>query len=94
MLSWDALGTMTPGEDETGCRDGGLGRGRGGAKDPPKRLGKRSLEGTVCFVAKRAEDLHALRHKASADSYLWNCFATLLGGASFLLRYSCLFSPN
>ena len=41
--------------------------GRGGAKDPPKRLGKRSLEGTVCSVAKRAGDLHALRHKASAD---------------------------
>ena len=40
---------------------------RGGAKDPPKRLGKRSLEGTVCSVAKRAGDLHALRHKASAD---------------------------
>ena len=67
VLSWDALGTMTPGEIPTGCRAGGLGRGRGGAKDPPKRLGKRSLEGTVCSVAKRAQDLHALRHKASAD---------------------------
>ena len=43
---------------------GGVGDG---AKDPPKRLGKRSLEGTVCSVAKRAQDLHALRHKASAD---------------------------
>ncbi len=58
---------MTPGEIATGSRDGGLGRGRGGAKDPPKRLGKRSLGGTVCSVAKRAGDLHALRHKASAD---------------------------
>ena len=67
MLSWDALGTMTPGEDATGCRAGGLGRGRGEAKDPPKRLGKRSLGKNVCFVAKRAGDLHALRHKASAD---------------------------
>ena len=66
MLSWDALGTITPGKTATASRDGGLGRGRGGAKDPPKRLGKRSLEGTVCSVAKRAQDLHALRHKASA----------------------------
>ena len=70
MLSWDVLGTMTPGKISTGSRDGGLGRGRGEPKDPPKRLGKRSLEGTVCSVAKRAEDLHALRHKASA-AYLY-----------------------
>ena len=67
MLSWDDLGTITPGKIPTASRDGGLGRGRGGAKDPPKRLGKRSLEGIVCSVAKRAQDLHALRHKASAD---------------------------
>ena len=67
MLSWDVLGIIAPGKDATTCRAGGLGRGRGGAKDPPKRLGKRSLEGTVCSVAKRAQDLHALRHKASAD---------------------------
>ncbi len=58
---------MPPGKTATACRAGGLGRGRGGAKDPPKRLGKRSVEGTVCSVAKLAEDLHALRHKASAD---------------------------
>ena len=61
------LGIITPGKISTTDRAGGLGRGRGGTKDPPKRLGKRSLEGTVCSVAKRAEDLHALRHKASAD---------------------------
>ncbi len=61
---------MTPGKTATGSRDGGLGRGRGGAKDPPKRLGKRSLKGTVCSVAKGAVDLHALRHKASAE-YLY-----------------------
>ena len=67
VLSWDALGTITPGKIPTTSRDGGLERGRVGAKDPPKRLGKRSLEGTVCSVAKRAEDLHALRHKASAE---------------------------
>ena len=60
------LGTITPGKISTADRAGGLGRGRGGAKAPPKRLGKRSLEGTVCSVAKRAEALHALRHKASA----------------------------
>ena len=34
---------------------------------PPQRLGKRSLQGTVCSVPKRDVDLHALRHKASAD---------------------------
>ena len=89
MLSWDTLGTMTPGEDATTSRDGGLGRGRGGAKDPPKRLGKRSLEGTVCSVAKRAQDLHALRHKASADLALF----TLIREAVFLDRYSYYKAP-
>ena len=72
---------MTPGEDATTCRAGGLGRGRGGAKDPPKRLGKRSLEGTVCSVAKRAEDLHALRHKASVDSKGLQPLVTLFDGS-------------
>ena len=38
---------------------------------PPKRLGKRSLEETVCSVAKRAVGLHALRHKASADPQMF-----------------------
>ena len=51
---------------------------QGSKEDPPKRLGKRSLEGTVCSVAKRAQDLHALRHKASAD---------------FRGFYRCVFGP-
>ena len=64
---------MTAGmQQATIGRAGGLGRGRRGAKDPPKRLGKRSLEGTVCSVAKRAQDLHALRHKASEDYYYYH----------------------
>ena len=84
MVSWDVLGTMTPGKDATTSRDGGLGRGRGGAKDPPKRLGKRSLEGTVCSVAKRAGGLHALRHKASADfMYFLGAFFELSSGLLF-----------
>ena len=40
VLSWDALGTMTPGEDATGCRAGGLGSGGEGLKTLPRGLGK------------------------------------------------------
>ena len=54
VLSWDALGTMTPGGDATASRVGGLGRGRGGAKDPPKRLGGKGLWKEL-FVLLRSE---------------------------------------
>ena len=40
VLSWDALGTMTRGEDATTSRAGGLRRGREGLKTLPRGLGK------------------------------------------------------
>ena len=61
--SWD----YDTGEAEKGSWAGGLGRGRGWAKDTPKRLGKKVFRRNCLFCCKRAEDLHALRHKASAD---------------------------
>lgn len=74
-LSWTKpcqVGT-TPGKSSTSCWAGGspgeVGEGteRRIRKTLPRGLGIVSFEGPVCSVAKWAQDLHALRHKAAAE---------------------------